>query len=231
VADAVKDGTDASAEFVIVPIVEALKIDFIQIKPRTDVFQNLGRAVAIGHEAGHQSRGLGFFEYCDGPLTGDQGLVVSADQDFCALIECISDQGFGRNFQRRRDRIWIADGLRCDPILAVGAVKIASEHAKAVGERTGIRVKKGLLLDGIALHAGGVSPRNVQLASAVEADFADSRLALGDWALMAAGEAADAILAEIFDERRIGFAGSLVEDFTQGGHGTSCVYFSAAEGC
>jgi hypothetical protein len=36
---------------------------------------------------------------------------------------------------------------------------------------------------------------------------------------VAAGEAADAVVAEILDQGRVGFADSLVEDVAEGGHG------------
>ena len=74
-------------------------------------------------------------------------------------------------------------------------MEIAAEHAEAVGERAGIGVEERLLLDGIALHSGGVSPGDVELAAAIEADLADSGLAFGDRAAVAAGEAADAVVA------------------------------------
>jgi len=62
------------------------------------------------------------------------------------------------------------------------------------------------------LHAGGVSPGNVECAGAVVADFADASLAIGDGAAVTAGKAADAIAAEILDEGGSSFADSLVED-------------------
>jgi hypothetical protein len=81
-------------------------------------------------------------------------------------------------------------------------------------------MEKRLLLDGIALRAGGVSPGDVELAAAIEADFADAGLAIGNRATVAAGEAANAVVAEILDQRRFGFADALIQDFAQGGrHG------------
>ena len=94
-----------------------------------------------------------------------------------------------------RNRMRIAQGLRGHPVLAVGAVQIAPEHAEAVGERSGIGMEERLLLDGIALHARGVSPGNVELAAAIEADFADSGLAFGNGAAVSAGKTADAAVA------------------------------------
>ena len=62
-------------------------------------------------------------------------------------------------------------------------------------------MEKGLLLDGIALHSRGVAPRHVESAAAVESHFADAGLSLGNGTAVAAGEAADAIIAEMLVER------------------------------
>jgi hypothetical protein len=97
-------------------------------------------------------------------------------------------------------------------------MEVAAEHAKTVGKCAGIRVEEGLLLDGIALHAGGVSPRHVESSSPIKTNFADTGLAVGNWAAVAAGVAADAVVIEIFDEGRIGFSDALIQNFTQGGH-------------
>jgi hypothetical protein len=56
----------------------------------------------------------------------------------------------------------------------------------------------------------GVSPGNVEGAGAVVADFADSELTFRNRTTMAAGEAADAIVAEIFVEMGIGFLNLLL---------------------
>jgi hypothetical protein len=98
-------------------------------------------------------------------------------------------------------------------------MQIAAEHAEAIGERSGIRVEEWLFLDGVALHAGGVSPGDEEFSAAIEADFADAGLAFGNGAAVAAGETADAVVVEFFVERRICLADSLVEDVAQGGHG------------
>src|SRR5215469_7521490 len=78
-------------------------------------------------------------------------------------------------------------------------------------------MEERLLLDRITLHTGGVSPRDIERAAAVVADFADSGLAVGNGAAMAAREAADSVVVESFVESRFGFADSLVEDVAQGG--------------
>jgi hypothetical protein len=79
-------------------------------------------------------------------------------------------------------------------------------------------VKERLLLDGIALHAGRVSPWNVELAVAIEADFTHTRLTLGNGAAMATGKAAYAISIKILAQSWIGFANVLVEDLPESGH-------------
>jgi hypothetical protein len=73
-------------------------------------------------------------------------------------------------------------------------MKVTAEHSEAVGERSGIGVKERFFFDGIALRAGGVSPGNIECASAIEADFADAGLAFGDRTAVAARETADAVV-------------------------------------
>ena len=78
-------------------------------------------------------------------------------------------------------------------------------------------MEERLLFDGIALRAGNVSPRNIERAAAVEADFADAGLAFGNRAAVTAGEAAQAIVFELLVESGFGLADSLVENCAQGG--------------
>ena len=80
-------------------------------------------------------------------------------------------------------------------------------------------MEEWLLLDGVTLGSSGVSPGDVERAAAVVADFADAGLAFGDGAAVSAGEATDAVVLEFFVETGIGFADSLVENGTEGGHG------------
>src|SRR5712691_1611318 len=94
-ADAVEDGTDAAAEFVVVTVVKTFEIDFVQIEPRAEIFENLRRGVAVGNKTGDESGGFGFFEYGYGPLAGDERLVVGADQNLRTLLDCFAHQNFG----------------------------------------------------------------------------------------------------------------------------------------
>src|ERR1041385_1629061 len=72
-------------------------------------------------------------------------------------------------------------------------MQIASQHSKAVGKRPWVGVKERLLLNGIALHSADVSPRDIQLAALVEADFTDPSLALRNWTAMPAGKTTNTI--------------------------------------
>jgi hypothetical protein len=91
-----------------------------------------------------------------------------------------------------------------------------------------MRVEERLLFDGIALHACGVSPGDVERAAAVVADFAHTGLALGNGAAVAAGKTADALVVEFFVERGVGLANSAVENIAEGGHRSLWGYSNAA---
>ena len=97
-------------------------------------------------------------------------------------------------------------------------MQIAAQHAEAVGQCAGIGVKKWLFLDRIALSSSSVSPRNEELTAPVVADFANTRLALGDGAAMSAGETAYAVVVEFLDESGFGFVDAFVEDGAECGH-------------
>src|SRR5687767_13679587 len=77
-------------------------------------------------------------------------------------------------------------------------MQIAPEHAEAVGQRAGPRMKERLLLDWIALHAGDISPRDAQRPALVVADFADADGAGRDAAVVAARVTAHPVLVETF---------------------------------
>jgi len=124
----------------------------------------------------------------------------------------------------------VAQRLRRHPVLTIRAMKIAAHHAEAVGKSSRIGVKKWLLFDRIALRSRRVSPRRVERSTAVVADLADTGLAFGNGAAMAASEAADSILIELFVKTSIGLADSFVENGAQGGHGVPLIYFNSVEG-
>src|SRR5689334_19669528 len=157
-ANAFEDGADSSAEFMIVAVVEALEVHFVKIDPWAQKFEDLRCPVAVGDKRSQKSGSAGFLEYCNSPLAGDERLVIGTDQDLRTLLECVADHGFRRDLEGRRNGTRITESLRGNPVLTVSAMQVATQHAEAVGERAGISVKERLLLDGIALHASGVSP-------------------------------------------------------------------------
>ena len=65
-------------------------------------------------------------------------------------------------------------------------MKIATQHAEAVGESTTKCVKERLLLNRVTLHPAHIAPGGVERSAAVEADFADPCLPVGYGAAMSA---------------------------------------------
>ena len=199
-ADGVENRTDASAELAVVPIVEALEIDFVEIHPGLQILEHLWRPVAVGHVSRRQSRRSGFLEDGDRPLARDQGLVVGADDDLRPLTQRILDEALGVGFERRRHGVGIAQRLRRHPVLTVRTVQIAAEHPEAVRQRTGMRVEERLLLVGIALHAVEVQQKNKQTSALVEADLAHANRAFRQRTAMSARVAAQTSVGQRFVE-------------------------------
>ena len=86
-----------------------------------------------------------------------------------------------------------------------------------------MRVEKWLLLDGIALHASGISEWNVKLSATIKTDFADSGLTLRNRAAVAAGKAADSLVPEVFHERGFSLTNLLFENSTESGHSVNSI--------
>src|SRR5256885_12890498 len=97
-------------------------------------------------------------------------------------------------------------------------MKVAAEHAEAVGERAGNGMEERLFLDRVALHAADVSPGNIEFAPAVVADLADAGLAIGDRAGMSTGIAAQPIAVERLDQLGSSLAHVGVEDVFKSRH-------------
>jgi hypothetical protein len=76
----------------VVAIVEALEIDLVEIDPRPDVLEHLGRAVSVRDVTREQASRLRLFEDGDRPLARDQRLVVGADHDTRLLSKGIVDE-------------------------------------------------------------------------------------------------------------------------------------------
>src|SRR5208283_4248281 len=87
----------------------------------------------------------------------------------------------------------VAKRLRGHPVLAVGTMKIAALHAEAVSESTTIRVEERLLLNWVTLYPANITPGSVERSAAVEADFANPGLPVGDGAAMSAAIAANPV--------------------------------------
>src|SRR3970282_959830 len=106
--------------------------------------------------------------------------------------------------------------LRRDPVLAVGAVKIAAKHAE--GQRIGTRqhMEEGLLLDRVALQGADIAPRHAQGAAIVEAHLANAAASRSDQAAVAAGVA---LAGPVFPPPyQLPLDGVCVEDVAQRGH-------------
>jgi len=79
-------------------------------------------------------------------------------------------------------------------------------------------VEKRLLLDGIALHSADVAPGNIERTAAVEANFADAGLSVGNRAAVPAGVTAYAVAIELLDEVGVGLSNALIQNVAEGGH-------------
>ena len=97
-------------------------------------------------------------------------------------------------------------------------MQIASQHSEAVSKGSRVSVKKRFLLDRIALHSADVSPWNIERPTAVEANFADARLSVGNRAAVSAGITAHAIAIKLLDQVRVGLSNALIKDVAEGGH-------------
>ena len=217
-ADRAEDGLDSSAQLAIVTIVEALEIDFVEIDPRAQVFEDTRRAVPVRHVPGQQPALARRLEHRDRPFARNQRLVVRAHHHAAAEPHGFVGQQLRGDIDRRRHGIRIAERLRRDPVLAIRAVEIAPEHSEA--ERKGARagVEEWLLLDWIALHAADVAVGHVQRPAAIEAHLADAKRAVGNRALVTAGVAAQAAAFDPLDELGRGLDRSHFEHLGEGRH-------------
>src|SRR5262249_21660889 len=89
----------------------------------------------------------------------------------------------------RCDCIGIAKRLGGDPILAIRAMKVATEHSKAHGQRSRQCMEKRFLLDWIELKSAHVTMRHQELSVSIESDTANSVESVEDKTTMPACEA------------------------------------------
>src|SRR5262245_27165832 len=94
-ADAVQDVLQRAAQRAVVAVVEALQVDLVGPDPGAEVVEHLRGGVAVGDEAADQAGGGGVAEDLDGPLGGDQRLVVAGDDQARALAPGDGDQLLG----------------------------------------------------------------------------------------------------------------------------------------
>ena len=108
-----------------------------------------------------------------------------------------------------RDGVGVAEHLAGDPILAVAAVEIATEHAERQRVGAGQDVEERLLLDRVAGEGADVAVGDEERAVVVEPDAADAVAAGLDEAAVAAGEALDVAVVAVLDRalRRPGRCG------------------------
>ena len=66
-----------------------------------EIFEHLRSSIAIGNIGGEQAGLASLTENRNRPFARDQGLVIGADQHFCALGERVFDQQFGIDLERR----------------------------------------------------------------------------------------------------------------------------------
>src|SRR6267142_5175794 len=99
-------------------------------------------------------------------------------------------------------------------------MQVAPQHSEAIGQRSGMGVEEGLLLDRVTLHAAHVSPGDVQGAPAVEPYLAYSGLAVRNRAAVSAGVTAHpATLVDFLVELPGALAYPLVQHVLERGHG------------
>src|SRR6202008_544883 len=110
-ANRIEDRLQASAQGPIVAIIEALEIDFVEIKPGAEVFEHLGSSIPIRNKPGDQAGGPGFLHDGDRPLSGDERLVVGTHQNAGALANRVTHQVLWRNIEWWRNRVGVAKRL------------------------------------------------------------------------------------------------------------------------
>src|SRR6266540_2529077 len=94
----------------------------------------------------------------------------------------------------------IAHRLRGQPVLAVPAVEVATEHSKCQCITSRHHMEEWFLLDRVTLQRGDISPWHAQFPTFIEAHLTNPALPLADLAAMSACIAFDCIVIEFFIE-------------------------------
>src|SRR5262245_20014122 len=99
---------------------------------------------------------------------------------------------------RRRYGVRIPQRLRGHPILAIRAVKVASEHPKAHRQRSRQCMKERFFFHGIELKCADITVRHEQFASTIEPDTTDPVEPIENHTAMSASEASQLAAFEAF---------------------------------
>src|SRR5690349_12090079 len=100
------------------------------------------------------------------------------------------------NVINRFIRRWIAHRLGGQPVLAVAAVKITTQHPKCQSIDAGHYMEEWFLLNRVALQCGDVSPRHPQFSTFVISHLTNSSSPLADFAAMSAGKTFNCVVIE-----------------------------------
>ncbi len=122
-----------------------------------------------------------------------------------------------RRVADRLIRRWVAQHLRADPVLAVGAVEVTPQHAEGEGITAGQHVEERLLFDRVSLQTSHITPGDTQLASLVEAHLADTAPPITDQAAVGARHTAHGVIWQRFRQLHI-LDGHFIQDFFHGLH-------------
>ena len=185
-----------AAELPVVRVVEALEIDLVEIDPRAQVVEHLGRRVAVRHVGADEAPRPALTEHVHRPLARDQGLVVGRRENARAMAYREVRDLRGGHLLGWHAHHRIAQRLRGQGVVTEGTVILASEHPEGEGARARVRMEERLLLDGVELEAGDVARRNHEAPVLVPAHLADAALVGRDQAAVAARVAAHAGLGE-----------------------------------
>src|SRR5437016_4805634 len=215
--DGIRDWSVTGVQTCALPIsiFHRLEVDLVTVGPGADVVEHLGGRVAVGNERGFQAMTLRHLEHVERPLGGDERLVVRRPDELRSLPQRQTNQIVGSDVCREHTRRLVAQRLTGEPVLAVPAVEIASQHAERERVRPWERMEERLLLGGIALQRRDVAGWHVQRAVLVEADLADPTASGLDEAAVPAGEAAHRMVGKLLDQ--LPLADARVQRLGEGG--------------
>jgi hypothetical protein len=137
---------------------------------------------------------FGNAEYFNRPLSGYEGFVVRARDNREMLLDGNSHNVGGVDRFHGDPSRWVSQRLRSDPILAIGAVIVTSEHAKAKCLCPWQDMEEWFLFNRVDGETGNIAKWGKQVAISIEADMTNTFVARGDFASMAARQAPDPMI-------------------------------------